>query len=93
MNHSDKAAPDEASSDNFNKPMTYAIEQRVRMLDFLLASYGWVHREFLMNYFGISIAQASLDIKRYIWLAPENISYNVNSKRYEVTGAFERFFP
>lgn len=93
MSHSDNDPALAETPAEFAKPMTYAIEQRIRMLDFLLARYGWVHREALQDFFGISIAQASLDIKRYIWLAPENITYNLNAKRYEVTATFERFYP
>ena len=84
---------DEASSENVNKPMPYAVQLRIRMIDFLFAQYGWMHREAIMDYFGVSIAQASLDIKTYMSLAPQNIVYNLNAKRYEVASGFKRLFP
>lgn len=34
--------------------MQYAIEQHLRLLDFLLAQYGTVNRSSLEDYFGIS---------------------------------------
>lgn len=92
MKTSDSAV-DAAGSENVNKPMTYAVQLRIRMIDFLFAQYGWMHREAVMDYFGVSIAQASLDIKTYMSLAPQNIVYNLNAKRYEATPAFIRVYP
>jgi hypothetical protein len=87
MNHFDSVVSDEA------KPMTYAVQLRIRMIDFLFAQYGWMHREAIMDYFGVSIAQASLDIKTYMNIAPQNIVYNLNAKRYEATQNFTRVYP
>lgn len=78
--------------DEPERPLTYAIEQRLRMLDFLLVCYGYVQREFLCDYFGVSAAQVSLDIKRYLKARPNNITYNLSVKRYEVTPAFVRLY-
>ena len=75
------------------KPLTYAVEQRIRMIDFLFATYGFVRREAIMDYFGLSIASASLDIQRYIKMAPGNIAYNTNAKRYQATSEFKRLYP
>ena len=35
--------------------MRYAIEQRLRLIDFLLHQYGSVNRSALEDYFGVSV--------------------------------------
>ena len=70
--------------------MRYAIEQRLRMLDFLLHQYGSVNRSALEDYFGVSTPQASLDIQEYMRLAPGNVTYCKSRKTYTRTDAFKR---
>jgi hypothetical protein len=72
---------------------TYAVEQRLRLIDFLLAQYGQINRAALTDFFGISDTQASLDIKEYMALAPANLAYQVNAKAYKRTDKFTRVFP
>lgn len=74
-------------------PVTYATEQRYRLIDFLLSQYGWINRAMVMDYFGISSACASNDIATYSDMLPSNIWYNAKSKRYETTGDFQRVYP
>ena len=62
--------------------MTYAVEQRLRFIDFLLCQYGTLNRSAGMDYFGISSPQASRDIQDYILMAPDNIVYDKNAKMY-----------
>jgi hypothetical protein len=71
--------------------MKYAIEQRLRFIDFLLGQYGYINRSALEDYFGITIQQASSDIKQYLGHAI-GVKYNRNTKRYETSGKFERMF-
>ena len=63
--------------------MNYAIKQRLIFIEAMLDYYGYINRIILMDYFGISIPQASKDFQMYINLAPNNIIYNKNKKRYE----------
>jgi len=70
--------------------MTYAIEQRLRLIDFLLEVYGYVNRKALEDYFGISTPQASHDFKSYMKCAPDNMIYDTSSKRYIRTTTFQR---
>lgn len=70
--------------------MNYAVEQRLRLIDFLLAHYGTLNRCALMDYFGISSPQATKDIRAYLELAPQNAVYDLTAKTY-VRGA--RFQP
>lgn len=71
----------------------YAIEQRLRLIDFLLAHYGYVNRSALQDYFGISTPQASADFAQYLKLAPGNMAYNRTAKRYEATDGRVRLYP
>lgn len=44
---------------------------------------GYFNRSDLINAFGISVPQASADIKRFLADYPSQIAYNPSSKRYE----------
>lgn len=72
---------------------TYAVEQRLRFIDFLVAQYGTLNRGALVDYFGISTVQASNDIREYIKLAPANISYDLTAKTYVRGLEFFRVWP
>ncbi len=72
--------------------MKYAVEQRLRLIDFLIKHYGTLNRDALMDYFGISQPQASRDIADYIALAPGNIEYDRTAKHYVRGPNFVRVF-
>lgn len=61
--------------------MKYAVEQRLRLIDFLLAQYGYVNRKAIMDYFGISKPQASTDIAAYLQLAT-GVTYSASCRAY-----------
>jgi hypothetical protein len=63
------------------------------MVDFLLAQYGTINRAALVDFFGISTPQASLDIAQYQQLAPKNIEYDATAKTYRKTAKFVRLYP
>lgn len=65
--------------------MNYAIEQRLRFIDFLLGEYGYINRSALIDFFGISTPQASSDIRAYLEMNPKSAKYNKNTKRYEAS--------
>ncbi|QYW02189.1 hypothetical protein CPT_Sonora_088 [Stenotrophomonas phage Sonora] len=71
----------------------YAVEQRLRLIDFLLANYGSVGRPQLMDYFGISTPQASDDLSEYRKLAPNNMVYDATLKAYVAGPEFKRVYP
>jgi hypothetical protein len=71
----------------------WAIVQRLRFIDFLLAQYGTLNRGALMDYFGISTPQASADIKAYLQFAPGNAVYDRAAKTYRRTEEFKRVWP
>lgn len=72
--------------------LKYAVEQRLRFIDFLVAHYGTLNRGALMDYFGISMPQASNDIQEYMKLAPANISYDLSAKAYVRAAGFVRIW-
>jgi hypothetical protein len=64
-------------------------ERRLEFIDFRLAWEGRINRADLTNFFAISTPQASLDISRYIELAPGNLEYNRSDKVYVATSSFK----
>ena len=70
--------------------LTYAVEQRLRFVDFLLAQYGHVKRAALIDYFGIGYATATRDFGAYHQIAPGNMALNPSDKTYYRTTAFVR---
>ncbi len=72
--------------------MNYAIEQRMRFIDFILEHYGFIHRSVLMDYFGMGEAAATRDFKKYLELAPDNMVYSTKRKAYYKTEVFVRHY-
>ncbi len=72
--------------------MHYAVQQRLRMIDFLLANYGFVNRGALMDYYGISTPQASMDFRAYMDHCPGNMVYDGSRKTYVRMDDFKRMF-
>jgi len=72
--------------------MSYAVEQRLRLIDFLLQRYGHVGRAELEDYFGIGEATATRDFAMYLAKAPGNALLNNVSKRYVRAETFKRLF-
>ena len=68
----------------------WSQERRLEFVDYRLQWEGQLNRSDLMDVFGISVPQASLDIARYMELAPENIRYDRSARVYL---AGERFTP
>ena len=69
--------------------MNYAIQQRLRMIDFLLAQYGNVGRTELMSYYGIGSACATRDFALYDSKHPGNALFNQVSKRWVRSDTFQ----
>lgn len=67
-------------------------DQRLAFIDFRLRWDGRINRSSLTDFFGISVPQASLDIARYIELAPQNLAYDRSSRVYQVTNNFQSVF-
>lgn len=63
-------------------------DRRLAFIDSRLQWEGRINRGDLTEFFGISVPQASLDIARYLELAPENLSYDRSSRVYQATSTF-----
>ena len=72
--------------------MNYAVEKRLRLIDFLLNHYGCISRAELVDYFGIAGAQATRDFAKYNELAPKNALMNDSSKKWVRADTFKRLY-
>lgn len=60
----------------------WSQERRLQFIDFRLQWEGRINRRDLMDFFKISVPQASADIARYADLAPANLRYDTSSRTY-----------
>lgn len=67
-------------------------ERRLEFIDWRLQWDGQINRSDMTDFFGISIPQASLDIAKYLELAPENTVYDRSAKVYLPGAAFKPLF-
>jgi len=70
------------------KPTRWGQERRIEFIDFRLQWDGRVNRSDLIEFFRISVPQASLDFARYLEFAPQNIEYDRSEKAYLATPQF-----
>ena len=73
---------------NLTNEENWAARERLRMIEVLLWWRGWVRRGDLIDVFGISAAQASGDIQRFLELNRAGVIYHTNRKRYEAGESF-----
>ncbi|MCY3986122.1 MAG: WYL domain-containing protein, partial [Candidatus Dadabacteria bacterium] len=66
--------------------------ERLQFVEFLLYFNGSVNREDIANRFGISQASSTNVLSAYHQLAPQNLSYNVRQKCYEIARSFTPVF-
>src|SRR5579864_4085673 len=62
---------------------SWSQERRLEFIEFRLIWDGRINRGELVDFFGISIQQASLDFARYIEVAPGNLEYDKSDKAYK----------
>lgn len=70
------------------KSIPWGQERRLEFIDFRLQWEGRVNRSDLVDFFGISIPQASLDFARYFKAAPHNARYDHGAKSYVASSKF-----
>jgi len=70
----------------------WGVEQRMEFIEFKVFWEGGINRSALTEHFGISVPQASNDLRRYEELAPGNIVYDKSLKRYSPTASFTPHF-
>ena len=66
----------------------WSTESRLQFIEFRLYWEGRINRGDLINHFGISVPQASIDLKRYVEVAPNNLVYDKQRKAYFATDSF-----
>jgi len=69
--------------------MRWSIERRLEFIEFRLYWDGRVNRSDLVEFFGISVPQASADIARYQVIASQNLTYDTKVKSYLATSEFK----
>ncbi len=69
--------------------MRWNIERRLEFIDFRLYWEGRINRKDLTEFFGISVPQASADLRKYQEKAPNNIEYDKSGKFYFATQNFK----
>ena len=65
---------------------------RLEFIELLIYFHGTVSREDIINRFGISKASATNLLSIYSQMAPENLTYNIRLKRYEIGQSFKPVF-
>jgi hypothetical protein len=73
--------------------MNAKLLERLRFIDFTLDHFGMIRREHIVDYFGLSMPQASNDLGQYQVIAPANMAYDLSARAYRKTPAFVRQLP
>ncbi|MCH2222760.1 MAG: WYL domain-containing protein, partial [Dechloromonas sp.] len=74
------------------KGLSWGLERRLQFIDFRLRWEGRLNRTDLVEHFGLSIPQVSLDIAKYTELAPGNLTYDRSSKTYVAGSEFKPLY-
>lgn len=77
---------------NISEEQTLSQLEKVQFVEHLAYFHGAVNREDLINRFGISKASATNVLSAYNRMAPENLSYNIHQKCYEISKSFKPIF-
>ncbi|TYR36068.1 WYL domain-containing protein [Mesorhizobium microcysteis] len=75
-----------------SRSLRWGIEQRLEFIEFRLFWEGGVNRADIIDYFGVSVPQASKDLTHYQEVAPGNMHYDKSLKRYFATDTFNPKF-
>lgn len=72
--------------------MVWGIQRRFTFIEMRLYWEGKINRKDLVDFFGISIPQASTDLRNYSEQAPDNIAYDKSNKQYFATPSFDPLY-
>lgn len=72
--------------------LTWSALQRLQFIEFRLLWEGHVNRSDLMETFGISVPQSTLDFREYMERAPNNMDYDKRRRFYFPTTDFKPVF-
>lgn len=70
----------------------WSVDQRLEFIDFRIFWEGAIRRADLVDKFGVSVPQASLDLAKYRESAPSNIEYDASRKSYIAGKNFKPIF-
>jgi hypothetical protein len=70
--------------------MNWFTEQRITWIKESVEIFGAINREHIMKKFGISVAQASLDLREVQSRWPSLITYNKSEKIYKLHSETQR---
>ncbi|MBZ0262666.1 MAG: WYL domain-containing protein [Hyphomicrobiales bacterium] len=68
--------------------MRWGIEQRLEFIEFRMFWEGTINRADLVDFFGLSVPQASKDLALYQERAPGNVVYDRRNRRYVASPKF-----
>lgn len=74
------------------EPLSWSQDGRLKFIDFRLRWEGRVNRSDLVEFFNISLPQASLDLSKYTETAPDNLKYDPKAKAYIRTEYFHPIY-
>jgi hypothetical protein len=74
------------------RDLTWSALQRLQFIEFRLLWEGHVNRSDLMETFGISVPQSTLDFREYMKRAPNNMDYDKRRRFYFPTTGFKPVF-
>lgn len=75
-----------------SRDLVWSALQRLQFIEFRLLWEGHVNRSDLMETFGISVPQSTLDFREYLERAPNNMDYDKRRRFYFPTIAFKPVF-
>lgn len=75
-----------------NREVTWSALQRLQFIEFRLLWEGHVNRRDIMETFGISVPQSTLDFREYLERAPNNMDYDKRRRSYFPTTVFKPIF-
>ncbi|OUM02967.1 helix-turn-helix transcriptional regulator [Variovorax sp. JS1663] len=93
MTQEPNTAADGAGEPGAEKSLRWSQDRRLEFLDFRLRWEGRINRSDLTSFFGISVPQATLDIREYLERAPGNAAYDAKTRGYLVGSAFKPLYP
>jgi hypothetical protein len=74
------------------RDLAWGVLQRLQFIEFRLLWEGRVNRSDLINTFGISVPQSTLDFREYLERAPNNMDYDKRRRFYYPTPDFKPVF-
>lgn len=70
--------------------MNWFVEKRQNWIMESVHIFGFINREHIIKKFGVSVPQASQDLRLFIQNNPKILIYNKNAKRYELNENYKK---